>query len=65
MYNDLSYSAEGDEEKGTFNAKLDDELKDLGFKFKFDGSDYILPKDLAHLSNDELQSLMQELIDIK
>jgi hypothetical protein len=65
IFNDLSISAEGDEEDGTFNSKLDDELRDLGIKFGFDGGDYISKETLSHLSSDELQSLMQELAAIK
>jgi hypothetical protein len=65
IFNDLSINAEGNEEDGTFNSKLDDQLGDLGIKFGFDGGDYISKETLSHLSNNELQSLMQELAGIK
>jgi len=65
LFNDLSLSAEGDEEEGTFDSELDDKLQDLGLKFKFRGSDYINKKDLAHLGKDELQTLMQMLSKLK
>jgi hypothetical protein len=65
VFNNLSTNAEGNEEDGTFNSKLDDELRDLGIKFGFDGGDYISKETLSHLSSDELQSLMQELAGIK
>ena len=64
-FNNLSHDAEGDEETGTFNAELDDNLRDLGMEFSFDGGDYIKKEDIIHLDNNQLQSLMQSLNALK
>ena len=65
VYTKLSYSAEGNEEDGTFNIDLDDSLRDLGLEFGFDGGDYIGKEDISHLDNNQLQSLMQSLNALK
>lgn len=61
FWNELSLKVEGNEEDGSYDINLDDELIGIGLKYEFGGFDYIGEDDLKNLSDSELEMLMSDL----
>jgi hypothetical protein len=61
FWNELSLKVEGNEEDGSYNGNVDDELIGIGLKYGFRGFDYIGENDLKNLSENELEMLMNDL----